>query len=195
MQYSLNHHQSATVAFTLSELLISLSVLGLIAALTLPAVFNSVNERKRVAVFKETFNAIEIAAVNESANEAKPMTGIDFLKKNMNVVSCSNTMVIINASPDVDEANGCILQNGADIHKLPNVLVTDTRMVVDWNGSQPPNVDGQDRINVWVNWKGTTITGPFWGGTFSGIITPTSLRPGELVPFTYQEALYQTLYK
>jgi prepilin-type N-terminal cleavage/methylation domain-containing protein len=48
-------------AFTLSELLISLSALGLIMALTLPNVFNAVESQRKRAIFKETHNVIQNA--------------------------------------------------------------------------------------------------------------------------------------
>ena len=53
--------QKASVkkAFTLTELLVSMAVLGLIATLTLPHVFMSVDRAKKRAVFKESFQALQ----------------------------------------------------------------------------------------------------------------------------------------
>ena len=44
--------------FTLSELLVSLAVLGLIAGLTVPSIITSVQQAKKKAVFKEDFQAL-----------------------------------------------------------------------------------------------------------------------------------------
>ena len=49
---------SVKKAFTLTELLISLAVLGLIATLTLPHVFMSVDRAKKRAAFKEAYQAL-----------------------------------------------------------------------------------------------------------------------------------------
>jgi prepilin-type N-terminal cleavage/methylation domain-containing protein len=49
---------SVKKAFTLSELLVSMAVIGLIATLTLPHVFMSVDRAKKRAVFKEAYKAL-----------------------------------------------------------------------------------------------------------------------------------------
>jgi prepilin-type N-terminal cleavage/methylation domain-containing protein len=67
-QHSTAQHKRQ--AFTLSELLVSLAVLGLIAGITLPAVFNSVAKSKKHAVIKEAYNSIQNEVyrfVNEGA--------------------------------------------------------------------------------------------------------------------------------
>jgi len=55
--------QKASVkkAFTLTELLVSMAVLGLIATLTLPHMFMSVDRAKKRTVFKEAFQALQQA--------------------------------------------------------------------------------------------------------------------------------------
>jgi prepilin-type N-terminal cleavage/methylation domain-containing protein len=68
--------------FTLSELLISLSVLGLISSLTLPQVFNSVNNSKRKAVFKETLNMLNVMAQDASNNGGQASEGMPCFKVN-----------------------------------------------------------------------------------------------------------------
>jgi prepilin-type N-terminal cleavage/methylation domain-containing protein len=47
--------------FSLAEVVISLSVLGLVAALTLPSLFISMDRIKKRAVFKETYQALATA--------------------------------------------------------------------------------------------------------------------------------------
>ncbi|MFN7309915.1 MAG: Tfp pilus assembly protein FimT/FimU [Vampirovibrionales bacterium] len=47
--------------FTLAEVVISLAVLGLIASLTLPSLFMSMDRAKKRAVFKETYQALATA--------------------------------------------------------------------------------------------------------------------------------------
>ncbi len=51
-------NSSVKKAFTLTELLVSLTVLGLIATLTLPHLFASFDRAKKRAVFKETYQAL-----------------------------------------------------------------------------------------------------------------------------------------
>jgi prepilin-type N-terminal cleavage/methylation domain-containing protein len=55
-------------AFTLTELLVSMAVLGLIATLTLPHMFISADRAKKRAVFKEAYQALQ-EAVHTAAME------------------------------------------------------------------------------------------------------------------------------
>ena len=64
--------QKASVkkAFTLTELLVSMAVLGLIATLTLPHMFMSADRAKKRAVFKEAYQALA------QATHAAAMDGV-----------------------------------------------------------------------------------------------------------------------
>ena len=61
-------NSSVKKAFTLTELLVSLTVLGLIATLTLPHLFASFDRAKKRAVFKEAYQALA-EAVHSSTME------------------------------------------------------------------------------------------------------------------------------
>ena len=50
-----------TRAFTLSELLIALAILGLIATFTIPKIITNLNNNNRNAIYKETFAALSEA--------------------------------------------------------------------------------------------------------------------------------------
>ncbi len=60
-------------AFTLAELLMSLTVIGVIAALTLPVVFNTSNKNSYVAGCKKAYvflqDAMELARINKPYNQ------------------------------------------------------------------------------------------------------------------------------
>ncbi len=72
--------QKASVkkAFTLTELLVSMAVIGLIATLTLPHMFMSVDRAKKRAVFKEAYKALA-EAVHTTMLEGG--TSYDVIKK------------------------------------------------------------------------------------------------------------------
>ncbi len=57
----LTQKASIKKAFTLTELLVSMAVLGLIATLTLPHMFMSADRAKKRAVFKEAYQALQEA--------------------------------------------------------------------------------------------------------------------------------------
>lgn len=47
------------IGFTLSEVVVSLTILGIIAALTIPSFITNVQERERLATFRESFLLVE----------------------------------------------------------------------------------------------------------------------------------------
>ena len=59
---------SHKLGFTLSELLVSFAVLGLIAGLTVPSIVTSVDRSKNKALFKETFQLISEITYNGVIN-------------------------------------------------------------------------------------------------------------------------------
>ena len=182
--------------FTLSELLISLSVLGLISALTLPAVFNSVNDRKRIAVFKETINALASATTQESNNNARALNTLAFVNETMNVVSCNANMTITAATDTLDRM-GCVLQNGAYLLHLDQTNTTSDAILVDWNGNDSPNTLGNDRMIVWLNWSAAPLATVNGGGTVSTSVmnAPATLRPGEVLPRNAEATLFTSIFK
>ena len=76
-------NSSVKKAFTLTELLVSLTVLGLIATLTLPHLFASFDRAKKRAVFKETYQALA-EAVHAAMLEGEPLRAI--VEKKLNPV-------------------------------------------------------------------------------------------------------------
>ncbi len=68
-------NSSVKKAFTLTELLVSLTVLGLIATLTLPHLFASFDRAKKRAVFKEAYQALA-EAVHAAMLEGEPNSTI-----------------------------------------------------------------------------------------------------------------------
>jgi prepilin-type N-terminal cleavage/methylation domain-containing protein len=190
---------NSSQAFTLSELLVSLSVLGLIAALTLPSVFNSVNTRKRQAVFKETLNAINLMAQDYAANGGADIAPYTLFGQKMNVKECRMDVGLPGVSGTA--AQGCILQNGAVIYHLETTSEKTEHVKIDWNGIEGPNIEagvGNDRITLGMNYGDVnatnlpnTVSVATWIGT-------TSLRPGEVLPYlgtsNANRALYEEIF-
>jgi prepilin-type N-terminal cleavage/methylation domain-containing protein len=141
------HRPTAVKAFTLSELLVSLSVLGLIAALTLPTIFNSVEQSRKKAVLKETVNILENVSY-ECAMEG-------MLRLNTGVGNdahqCYQSKINFVKQDDVfanlaNNTGSVTLQSGATI----SFNMGNTYTIIDYNGMQAPNTLGQDRVGVRV---------------------------------------------
>jgi prepilin-type N-terminal cleavage/methylation domain-containing protein len=157
-------------AFTLSELLVSLSVLGLIAAITLPSIFNAVEAQKKNAVFKETYNTMD-TLVQQYLMENTPALvsgGIghpyfpwiaarvnaaqDCSQTGIKAQGCVSSSYIVASQPGVgSDIKGVKLSNGA-LLMFPwagggaNSVRASFR--IDYNGEAGPNVFGSDVLAV-----------------------------------------------
>lgn len=152
----MNSDNTTNSGFTLSELLISLSVLGLISALTLPNVYNSVNKNKNNAVAKETFQMISQAFEMYSTNNSiTASTSINDLLPYMNYREMDTSGTLVDLSPltpganrACNTANPCLqLLNGGAIWLYDGSLGGTTEkhcltLLLDPNGKYDNNKDG-----------------------------------------------------
>lgn len=128
--------------FTLSELLIALAILGLIATFTIPKVLTSVGEKGNLSVAKEAMASITQAydAIRSENNGygSVALTGADVLTK-MNyvetVTSAAATGVRAVACTDLSGATPCIrLQNGVVLQTtLADTFATQTLGTIAFN--------------------------------------------------------------
>jgi type II secretory pathway pseudopilin PulG len=115
-------------AFTLSELLISVSVLGLVGAMMVPSILNSVEKATRRAIFKETYQMISTFTYQAVFVDEEP-TSTRLLE---NIASSGNVAKLCNKSVkaegcwfegqiDDNEATeaGMVLLNGANVYGQP----------------------------------------------------------------------------
>jgi prepilin-type N-terminal cleavage/methylation domain-containing protein len=147
--------------FTLSELLISLSVLGLISALAVPAVYNSYQKQRLVANFKETYSTLARSLSNAAQNDTiLDMAGV------YGFMGTQGTNITKNCSTDAS-AQGCwpgtnVASTYHDGTKPAMVLPSGTIMTdmdqtagagtdylwIDANGMEGPNKKCKDQFPV-----------------------------------------------
>jgi prepilin-type N-terminal cleavage/methylation domain-containing protein len=189
-------------AFTLSELLISLSVLGLISAITLPQVFTSVNKVKEKAIFKEAYSLLSTLAMEVSLQETDPSSShlLEKLRTKVNVNKLCSANVVSEGcwfagQPADNESTeaGFIMHNGANVYGLHTLGASSgiDAMWIDVNAGSPPNKIGQDILKVNVcyieNQECHDWTAPGYKGTISsGAVTPGGIRAGNLDALSFE---------
>jgi prepilin-type N-terminal cleavage/methylation domain-containing protein len=163
-------------AFTLSELLVALAILGVVAIFALPKVLQSQQNSQRVAVFKETIAAL--ATITEEAARTRAMQSestASFFNSRLNYVKVCTTSPTAEgcwASPPIgNNPNAYVLHSGAAVSSFNAGIGASYETVgIDWNGVLPPNVEGDDILVV------LTCFGP--------ANCPTMLGSGPKVPGT-----------
>lgn len=151
--------------FTLSELLISLAVIGLIAVLTIPTLLRSVSQQQDRARLKETIAATQqvlYQAQRTGRLTALPSQSevIALLRSDLNYTKeCSNGTADCTSSTTPHDyptirvgATSWILASGASITSLGCAATNPSHQSCDFtfdaNGPQAPNLPGQDEVTL-----------------------------------------------
>lgn len=170
--------QQHSRAFTLTELLISIVIIGLIAAIVLPNVFNIVGDKgTSESLLRSTVMALEDAFVKEA--QVGQQHSFNIVMRNLDVlrscpatslIACWNTTVQGGSaavtiqypngtalSPSLGggvalNGNAVILKNGVTIAGLDTSNTEIDTFIIDANAEAPPNRSGAggDQLVVYV---------------------------------------------
>jgi prepilin-type N-terminal cleavage/methylation domain-containing protein len=145
--------------FTLSELLVSLAVLGVIAGIAVPAVWVSVKESQDRTLLCESIrimNEATMAIANSPPALPAGSTTWDLYD------------LYLNSADDDRATTSFTLPGGTVLSSFNEPLVGGlssglTGIFVDANGSAPPNVIGKDRLVLTACFdpKGTCVAGQY----------------------------------
>lgn len=168
-------------AFTLAEVLITLGIIGVVAALTLPSLIQKQNEKATVSRLKKFYSTIQqafILAQNENGsinnweysnsaeffNYFRPYLKIQkYCGGNGNCWPDTNykflhgsDWVNINNIPNYEKA---ILSDGSLLQVYAKLDKTDREIRIDTNGFKGPNTEGIDMFSFKFNDKGVIPNG------------------------------------
>jgi len=151
--------------FTLAEVLITLGIIGVVAALTMPAVINNTQKKQLEAALKKNYSVLQNAIQHAAYEEGQPINRANYmdldefralLARNLNVakdcgmLSCAGRDVYktfdksINANSNWID-NGQLLLNDGSLLMIENTSSTIYCISVDVNGpKKPPNIWGYD---------------------------------------------------
>lgn len=154
-----------STGFTLSELLITVGLIGTIAAITIPSVLSGMETTNRRAIMKDTLKIVTEAA------EALTMQGDVPDNTYLALISRIKTLDRDNVGLVITLHNGVTLSG---FTAAPGVGFTRCEsFIVDVNGAGQPNTVGQDRVGITASWApdnstncgvATTIPTTFTGG-------------------------------
>lgn len=151
-------------AFTLSELLMALALLGLVATFTMPKVLQTTTEQQHKAKFKETIALIEqIGFEAYQSGQAEALRWDYFIARVNAVKVCNGDGVALgcmaaisgNGALDEDTQRAFVLPTGVVVGGInpvshPNNAFTQVdHWIIDVNGLASPNTYGQDIL--WVS--------------------------------------------
>lgn len=138
-------------AFTLSELLIALAILGLIATFTIPKVLQNVEANQKKAVFKECYASLS-QVLQQGLNQRPQYIDTYILNNLSGIKTCPVSANGQGCYANVDlslgtQQPGIVLANGAVLWGfLPTRTIAHGAggIVIDWNGDSGANTRGDD---------------------------------------------------
>lgn len=180
--YLNSNYKTKAFGFTLAEVLITLGIIGAIAAMTIPSLLNQTNEKEFLTGFQKTYSELSQAYVTASQengtadNWSTAEDAYNYVKPYLNIqkdcgysTPCTTKAVYKDLSGDTNAGHGggkqtyhLILSNGALIYFRLDV----SQMIyVDINGEKPPNQWGYDYfcLQFTVKNNGVFLTWPRYG--------------------------------
>jgi prepilin-type N-terminal cleavage/methylation domain-containing protein len=186
--------------FTLSELLVTLGILGLVATYTIPKVLTAQADKANITILKETWSSLASVVYEGTITGEMSAQGVTpYLMKRLNAVKqCPNGVF----------ADGCMTQAmkdhydiynsgccGGSFYGYPGVILSNGVMIwwvdkccsgiggdvshkflfdIDANAASPPNEFPKDLISGYANY-GSAMIEDYWG---TQTIQPGQIRSG-----------------
>jgi prepilin-type N-terminal cleavage/methylation domain-containing protein len=161
LKYRIRHGRKG---FTLSELLVSLSVLGLIAALAIPSIITALEKNQKKARFKETYNSIaNVIQAGVASGELTDTGNLAYFGRNLNAQKvCTNSGVEgcwagTDTPSNTSTAGGILLHSGVTITDIESDATGGDRYFIDINGIEAPNIRCEDQFPVVVSVRENSI--------------------------------------
>jgi prepilin-type N-terminal cleavage/methylation domain-containing protein len=155
------------LGFTLSELLVAVAILGLIATFTIPKVLQGIEAIQRKAIFKEDYAALSQLSL-KYYQEGRSDRLDDYLIANLNAQKVCNNDASSEGCRNttttpydwVSGWKGVLMHNGSVITMVPCTAYAcgtkGAQITIDWNGDKLPNhghsgiISNDDIITLYV---------------------------------------------
>lgn len=169
--------------FTLPEVLITLAIVGTLAALVLPGLIKDTQAKAMMALLKGTVGSLNDAVQTEltrsgasNIKDTLMYTNPEkFLTDSMDVkTECSATSTVCGqrmyrtmagGTNGINRNKPVMLKNGVSIDLLPGAENTNDHIlvIIDLNGNKDPNIIGVDLFYLWIMGKTDNTKGVHMG--------------------------------
>lgn len=177
--------QTNNKGFTLAEVLVTLAIIGIVAALTIPTLINSTQENKYKSGFKKNFRNINQAAIQIKEDYGSLNHAINNNSTTMRTVFCSQLNCLKQygwnsqgncSSALVSEFDGststgsdrpcAILSDGTTLNFNWGADALHRYIEVDTNGKNPPNTWGLDVFLIQFELDERVLPAGYQGGYY-----------------------------
>lgn len=174
-------------AFTLAEMLITLTIVGVVAALTIPALLNYTKEQELKTVWKKTFAIYSSAFQKMASDNGGELGNWDFLRYNIGPYIISPEPISTTAcNGDYDYMRnggscyfGTLITSDGVRLLLNNYGPYGSDLTFDVNGDKPPNLAGHDVFGASYTKEGKLIPFGTDGASVDASTTCAPLAKGD----------------
>ena len=194
-------NNSRKIAFTLSEVLITLGIIGVVAAMTMPTLINQTNEKETVVKLKKVYSILQNAykmAELENSEITNWYSSSGTQKDNM-AMFYNNLKPYLKIAKDCGDKSGCLTEgpiktlDGRDYNDYNNnsneykfILTDGTTMWFWWSGGNACTPDTDECGNIKVDINGKKGKYAFGRDVFIFNITPKGIVPAGMQGATAQ---------
>lgn len=157
-------------AFSLAEILITLGIIGVVAALTIPSVIEKHQKKVTVTKLKQTYSIL-YQAIKTSEIDNGPVTEWNsgnnktYLYPYLKIIKvCKNKAYECTTNWQLDYYSWFILSNGVHVATSGYGDKDIISIYIDLNGKSGPNVQGRDKFTMAIVKSPSTIS--YWYGSF-----------------------------
>lgn len=115
--------------FTLAEVLITLGIIGIVAAMTIPTLMNKTNEREWKSAWKKAFSTISWSTEKMAHDNGGSLE--DYFSSATDMRDKYATYMLKARTCDDSQAEGCSVSNIKNLDGTPNGLATGPSMVLN----------------------------------------------------------------
>jgi prepilin-type N-terminal cleavage/methylation domain-containing protein len=174
-------------AFTLSELLVAVAILGLIATFTVPKVLQGVENNRRVALFRETYSIVSSLTSEYLMSPSPTLNLRDYLFSKLQTLKvCPNGVLpdgcrtVATDHSATDARSGVLMVNGVIVNIATYPTANSATITIDYNGDGGPNIaSAQTADNIILECNGES----FDLDTSRGYYDATKVSPGKCLPW------------
>ena len=145
--------------FTLAEVLIALAIIGVVAAITIPMLYQRTNKRELVSAFLKTSSdlsqAFKYAEVNDGLTKLDEEDFKRVFKSYLNTVACEEHDVCLTSGVTFDW-EGSFDQTCSTVSNGTNraLELGCIALIADINSNKHPNKAGRDKFRFWLTKHG-----------------------------------------
>lgn len=148
--------------FTLAEILVSLGIIGIVAAIVLPTFISSHKQQVHEATRKSAESVLEnTLSAMMAAEYAEDLSFTKIWAENQNVTNMKNTLGEYTkasfVTSEIADGVGMMLKSGAviSIKTTPSSLTKAADVRIDTNGSSEPNKRDVDQFHYELKYNGS----------------------------------------